>query len=178
MPKLDSTHLVDRIKRRLGELSAGATVGARDLRAVLTDQQNAQLEKNWTEQKALKAKHRPKSAEQRAALGWKTKRDLYIEALESALGLAQSEQLEAFESKLRRAEVRRAKIFLEAFSSAADKGKEPHACIAAANNDLARAGLQGVNVNRSDLIHTPPKQMQSTHTRTDDNPRSSPDEHE
>jgi hypothetical protein len=36
MPKLDATHIAERLRKRLAELEAGADVAAKDVRALLT----------------------------------------------------------------------------------------------------------------------------------------------
>ncbi len=53
MPKLDGTHIAERLQGRLDEMQRGEDIAARDLRAVLTDEQVAAMDAAWAEQQAL-----------------------------------------------------------------------------------------------------------------------------
>ena len=86
MPKLDGTHIAERLKGRLEELEQGKEVAARDLRTLLSKKQEAAMDAAWVEQQELRKKKRARNKEEEAALGWKSKRDIHIEALQSALG--------------------------------------------------------------------------------------------
>lgn len=54
MPKLDLTHIADRLKARLAELKAGKEVAAREIRALLNDEQLAAMDAAWVEQQDLR----------------------------------------------------------------------------------------------------------------------------
>ncbi len=77
MPKLDGTHIADRLRTRLDELLRGEEVAARDMKSLLTDEQIAAMDAAWAEQQALRKKKRARSKEEVEALGWKTKRDIW-----------------------------------------------------------------------------------------------------
>jgi hypothetical protein len=106
MPKLDGTHLPSRLESRLSELRAGKEVAARDIRVLLTDEQIAEMDAAWAAQQELRKKRRARTKEEEQALGWKTKRDIYIEAYERALKAAQDSELtkalEAENTKLKK----------------------------------------------------------------------------
>jgi hypothetical protein len=44
MPKLDGTHIFERLSERLEDLRQGKEVAARDLRALLTEEQEAAMD--------------------------------------------------------------------------------------------------------------------------------------
>ena len=79
MPKLDLTHIAERLQERLADLKAGKEVAAREIRALLDDKQLAAMDVAWAEQQELRKERRAK-----IALGWKTKREIHIEAYENA----------------------------------------------------------------------------------------------
>jgi hypothetical protein len=145
MPKLDGTHLPSRLASRLDELKAGKEVAARDIRALLTDEQIAEMDAAWAAQQELRKKKRARTKEEEQELGWKTKRDIYIEAYERALKAAQESELEALEQRMFKAEVRQARVFLDAFFAKRDEGREWTSAWDFANNELTRAGLPRVD---------------------------------
>lgn len=84
MPKLDGTHLPDRIEQRLADLKAEKEASSRDVRALLNDQQKADMDAAWSDQQELRKKKRARTKEEEKELGWKTKREIYVEAYEKA----------------------------------------------------------------------------------------------
>jgi hypothetical protein len=54
MPKLDGTHLPNRLAARLADLKAGKEVAARDIRALLNEKQIIELENALKKNKDLK----------------------------------------------------------------------------------------------------------------------------
>ena len=148
MPKLDGTHLPQRLEQRLVDLKAGKEVAVRDVKALLSDEQIAAMDVAWAEQQALRKIKRARTKEEEQAFGWKTKREIYIEAYERALGEANDVLLEAYEERLDKAEVRAAKIYLDVFFAAKDEGKEPYQADLAARNELKRAHLEKVETAR------------------------------
>jgi hypothetical protein len=111
MPKLDGTHIADRLQGRLEEMQRGDEVAARELRALLNDEQEAAMDAAWAAQQALRKKKRARTKEEEIAFGWKTKREIHIEALQSALNQAQGVELAAWEKRGHDAEVRQGSVF-------------------------------------------------------------------
>jgi len=136
MPKLDATHTIERLTRRLGQLRAGEEVPAKDIRAILNDEQIAELDAAWKEQQELRKLGRSK-----AAL-WKTKREVQIEMLESALKSARSTVVEAWKQKQMKATARQVRVYFDAIKAGEDKGKTEIQAKNWANNELTRAGLR------------------------------------
>lgn len=141
MPKLDLTHIAERLKARLANLKEGKEVAAREIRALLNDEQLTVMDAAWAEQQALRKVGRAKTEEE-LKLGWKTKREIHIAAYESALTEADDLQVGAWEKKQRDAEIRQAKIYMDSYSKAIEDGKDKTTAKNIANNDLTRAGLR------------------------------------
>lgn len=142
MPKLDGTHIAERLQGRLEQLQRGEEVAARDLRALLTAEQIAAMDAAWAEQQELRKQKRARTKEEEAALGWKSKRDIHIAALESALRDAQDAELTAWEKRLHDAEVRQGRVFFDELSEQLDAGVDMQTAKTRANNALTRAGLR------------------------------------
>jgi hypothetical protein len=142
MPKLDGTHIAERLKERIAKLKNGEEVAARDLRALLTDEQTAALEVAKKAQQELKKVKRARTKEEEKALGWKSIREIHIEALEAALKDAEDDELNAWEKRLRDAEIRQARIYFDTLDKEMTAGKELQTAKNKANNDLTRAGLR------------------------------------
>lgn len=145
MPKLDGIHIFQRLRERLEELREGKEVAARDLLALLTDEQANALGAAWAEQQALRKKKRARTKEEEAALGWKTKREIQIEAYERAIAESDDGMLDTLEGLQRQAQVRQAQIYMGSYSKARKEGREVYVAENLANNDLTRAGLQRVD---------------------------------
>ena len=142
MPKLDGTHIAERLKERIAKLKNGEEVAARDLRALLTDEQTAALDAAKKAQQELKKAKRARTKEEEKALGWKSIREIHIEALESALKEAEEDEVGAWEKRMRDAEIRQARIYFDTLESEIKAGKELQTAKNKANNDLTRAGLR------------------------------------
>ena len=141
MPKLDITHIAERLKERLTDLKAGKEIAAREIRALLNDEQLTAMDAAWTEQQELRKKKKARTKEDELALGWKTKREIHIEAYENALNEASDLQVGAWQKKLSDVEIRQARIYFESYGKAIDDGKASDVAKNIANNDLTRAGL-------------------------------------
>ena len=148
MPKLDGTHIVERLNKRLAELRNGDAVAARDVRALLTPEQVIAMDAAWAEQQALRKKKRARTKEEEAALGWKTIRQVQIAAYEAAVAEASVDELEAWETKQHDAEVRQGRIFFDELSKHLDTGVDASTAKMRANNALTRAGLQRMDGSR------------------------------
>lgn len=142
MPKLDGTQIADRLQGRLEEMRRGQEVAARDLRALLTAEQQAAMDAAWAEQQELRKKKRARTKEEEIALGWKSKRDIHIDALIAALREAHENELAAWEKRLLDAEVRQGRVFFDELSEQLDAGVDMQTAKTRANNALTRAGLR------------------------------------
>ena len=148
MPKLDGTHLVERLAERLADLKSGKEVAARDIKALLSDEQIAVMEAAWEGQQVLRKKKRARTKEEEEQLGWRSKRDIHIEAYERALKDADEGLLREFERLQRKAAVRQMRIYMDTMKEALAEGRDLSSAKTMANNALTRAGLC-----RMDEIH-------------------------
>jgi hypothetical protein len=156
MPKLDATHIAERLRTRLAELQAGAEVAAKDVRALLTSQQTAAMEAAWTEQQALRKTARARTDAEQQAAGWKTKREIRIAAFQQAIAESNKNILTELQKMQDQAEIRQAKIYLNALGKALDEGYDNEKAKSIANNELTRAGL-----NRMDILEQIVKRRKS-----------------
>lgn len=141
MPKLDGTHIADRLRKRLQQLQNGEEVAARDLRALLTDEQLAAIDAAWAEQQRLRKQSRATTPEAQTALGWKSKRDIHIAVLAAALKQAEDKQVDAWAKRQTDAEIRQMRIYMETLGAGLTAGDEMQTAKNKANNALTRAGL-------------------------------------
>lgn len=141
MPKLDATQLPQRIKARLADLKAGKEVSIRDIKALLSKKQIAAMETAWQEQQELRKVKRARTKEEEKEFGWKSKRDIYIEAYERASANSENSLLAEYKKKMKEAEVKAAKLYLDAFFEAKSEDKEHWQADAAGRNALTRAGF-------------------------------------
>lgn len=130
------------MEERLADLKAGKEVAARDVKALLNDEQVEAMDAAWAEQQALRKKKKARTKEEEKELGWKSKRDVCIEVYERALNDAQDNELSAWKKKQQNSEIRAARIFFEAWDEADKVGKRKEEAMNWANNELTRAGLR------------------------------------
>ena len=150
MPKVKDVYLAERIRKRIAELEAGEEVPAKDIKAVLTDEQLADIDAAWAKQQVLRKGKRARTEQEQLALGWRTKRDIRLEVLGKALKVADAGVLRALKDEQSKAEIRQARIYFEAVGKKLDEGYEPEKTRMFANNELTRAGLNrmdGVQVH-------------------------------
>lgn len=141
MPKLNNLQLADRLRKRTAELEAGVEIAAKDVRALLNNKQIEQLEAAWKNQQELRKRKRATTEEQQKELGWKTKRELRIEAFKQALSELEGNELEELKDLQYKKTVRQSRIYLDTYFSELDSGASKHQAEGRANNALTRAGL-------------------------------------
>jgi hypothetical protein len=141
MPKLDGTHITERLKLRLEQLHRGEDVARRELESLFTKEQIEAWDAAWDLQRQLRKAKRARTKEEEIRLGWKSKRDVTIQFVQDALAVAQNNLNLELKNLHHKSEVRRSRIFLDSYFSAIDKGKDRESAWLFANNDLTRAGL-------------------------------------
>ena len=151
MPKLDGTHLPGRLAERLADLKAGKEVAARDIKALLSDEQIAAMEAAWAEQQELRKGKRARTKEEEKELGWKTKREIHIEAYERAVEEANDGVLKEFERLQKEATKRQMRIYMDTMAEALKEGKDKGVAKNLANNALTQAGLQRMDALASKI---------------------------
>ena len=83
MPKLDGTHILERLKKRIEQLEAGDEIADKEIRSLLNDAQRADLDGAWAQQQQLRKNKRARTEQEQQALGWKSKRQVRIEVLKA-----------------------------------------------------------------------------------------------
>lgn len=139
MPKLSITQLVARIEKRLLDLENGVAFEVRDINSLLNEQQRAQLKEAWRDQQLLRKLHKPPKTELvKNQIGWKTIREVRTAIYKKALDEARASTLPSLTVELEKKEIRKAKVFLDAFSNAHDQEKN---ALSAGNIAVSRAGF-------------------------------------
>jgi hypothetical protein len=142
MPKLDGTHIADRLKDRLVKLKSGEEVAARDLKSLLTYEQTAAMDAAWAQQQVLRKQKRARTREEEIEFGWKTKRDIHIEALSNALHEAELNELAAWQKKAYDVEVRQGRVYFDEIKAQTDAGVDTRTAKIRANNALTTSKLR------------------------------------
>jgi hypothetical protein len=141
MPKLNNLQLAERIRQRFAQLEAGEELAAKDVRALLTDAQHTELEAAWQHQQQLRKGKRATTEAQQKALGWKSKRELRVEAFKQALAELDKDELQTVNDLQLKSEVRRSRIYLDTYFAERDKTASKQQAEGRANNALTRAAL-------------------------------------
>jgi hypothetical protein len=141
MPKLDATHIADRLRSRLADLEAGAEVAAKEIRALLTPAQIAAMDAAWAEQQELRKVATARTEAEKQALGWKTKRDIHIEAYKRAVTDSNKNILTELRKMQDQADIRQFRIYMDTLIKAEEDGYTKEQAKSMANNALTRAGL-------------------------------------
>jgi hypothetical protein len=149
MPKLDATHIAERLRSRLADLEAGAEVAAKEIRALLTPEQIAAMDAAWTEQQELRKMTKARTDEEKQALGWKTKRDIHIEAYKQAIADSRKNLASELRQMQEQADIRQARIYFDTWGKALDDDRTPEQARKMANNALTRAGLARMDGGRA-----------------------------
>jgi hypothetical protein len=159
MPKVKDAYLSDRIRKRIDELEAGEEVSAKDIKAVLTDEQLADIDAAWAKQQVLRKGKRARTEQEQLALGWRTKREIRLLVLRKALKVADAGVLRALKDEQSKAEIRQARIYFEAVGKKIDEGYEPAKARMFANNELTRAGLNRMDGARAHSLTRRDKEL-------------------
>jgi len=142
MPKLDGTHIHARLRQRFEQLKNGEEVARRELETLLTTQQIDAWDAAWNEQKQLRKAKRARTKEEEAALGWKSKREITIEAIQAALTESEDGLVDEFERLQKEAIKRQMRIYMDTMAEALKAGKDEGVAKNLANNALTQAGLK------------------------------------
>jgi hypothetical protein len=72
MPKINDTHLPERLKEAIKQLEAGVEVEAKKNKTLLNAKQQKELDDAWTKQQVLRKQHKPPKTEaEKKKMGWK-----------------------------------------------------------------------------------------------------------
>ena len=121
MPKLNPTHLPDRLKEAINQLEAGIEVEAKKNKTLLNAKQQQVLEDAWNEQQALRKQHKPPKTEaEKKKIGWKDKREVRIEIYKQALAELEENIFDIHLKQLEREQAKATKAYLKGYFSATD----------------------------------------------------------
>ena len=122
MPKLTDALIFEKLREQLADLKAGKEVEARKMKTILSDAQLKQIDDKWNEQQKLRAKVKARTKQQQIDAGYKSKREVQIEVYEEAV--KEQNPLTILQKEMRKADVRRAKIFMDSYGNARKNGKD------------------------------------------------------
>ena len=148
MPKLNITHLPQRLRERLAKLERGGEISKYDIEVLLKPEQVVRLHKAQEVQDLLRKTHkRPKTKEQEQAIGWKTKLEVRIEIYKQAIEEAEGGMLGGIRKLQADSEVKAAKVFMDSWSEAVKDGKSSWSAQSVGNIALTRAGFNKFSAN-------------------------------
>ena len=142
MPKLNNTHLPERIQEHIEKMERGEEVEAKKDKTLLNEQQQKELKEALAQQQQLKKTHkRPKTQEEKDAIGWKEIREVRLEIYRQALEQLSANVVDDIRELQRQREAKAARVFMEAWSKAGKEGRVGSSAISAGNIALTRAGF-------------------------------------
>jgi len=142
MPKLNNTHLPERIQEHIAKIERGEEVEAKKDKTLLNEQQQKELKEALAHQQKLKKTHkRPKTQEEKDAIGWKEIREVRLGIYKQALKELNANVVDDIRELQRQREAKAARVFMEAWSKAGKEGKVGNSAISAGNIALTRAGF-------------------------------------
>jgi hypothetical protein len=122
MPKLNITHIPERLREVIEQLERGEEVEAKKNKTLLNDKQQKALDDAWTEQQRLRKTHKsPKTEEQKQQIGWKDKREVRIESYKQALTELEKNTFDDYLSHLEKEQVKATKAYLSGYFSANER---------------------------------------------------------
>ena len=142
MPKLNNTHLPERIQEQIAKMERGEEVEAKKDKTLLNEQQQKELKEALAHQQQLKKTHkRPKTQEEKDAIGWKEIRDVRLGIYKQALEELSANVVDDIKELQRQREAKAARVFMDAWSRAGKEGKVGNSALSAGNIALTRAGF-------------------------------------
>jgi hypothetical protein len=142
MPKLNNTHLPERIQEHIAKMERGEEVEAKKDKTLLNDQQQKELKEALAQQQQLKKTHkRPKTQKEKDAIGWKEIRDVRLGIYKQALKELKNNVVVEITKLQRQREAKAARVFMDAWSKAIDEGKSEFSAKSAGYIAQTRAGF-------------------------------------
>lgn len=119
MPKLNDTHLPERLKEAIKQLEAGKEVEAKKNKTLLNATQQKALDDAWTKQQALRKQHKPpKTEEEKKKIGWKDKREVRTEIYKQALTELEENIFDIQLKQLAKEQVKATKAYMDGYMNA------------------------------------------------------------
>jgi hypothetical protein len=121
MPKLNDTHLPERLKEAINQLEEGKEVEAKKNKTLLNAEQQQALVDVWDKQQELRKQHKPpKSEAEKKKIGWKDKREVRIEIYKQALAELEENIFDIHLKQLEREQAKATKAYLKGYFGATD----------------------------------------------------------
>ena len=140
MPKLNATHLPERLKEAIEQLERGEEVEAKKNKTLLNAEQQKALDDAWAEQQELRKKHKPpKTDGEKKKIGWKDKREVRIEIYKQALAELEENIFDITLKQLEKEQANATRAYLKGYFGATEgQDKDSAGKIA-----MSRAGFYG-----------------------------------
>ena len=151
MPKINDTHLPERLKKAIKELKAGVEVEAKKNKTLLNAKQQKELDDAWTKQQALRKQYKPpKTEEEKKKLGWKDKREVRIDIYKQALADLEENIFDIHLRQLDKEQAKATKAYLKGYFGATERQDKD----SAGKIEVQRAGFKvsnGRSMSKRDL---------------------------
>lgn len=122
MPKLNDTHLPDRLREAIKQLEAGVEVEAKKNKTLLNATQQKALEDAWLIQQALRKQYKPPKTEaEKKIIGWKDKREVRIEIYKQVLDHLEKNILDIELEYLRKEQIKATKAYMKGYFGATER---------------------------------------------------------
>ena len=139
MPKLNDTHLPERLEEAIKQLEAGEEVEAKKNKTLLSATQQKELENAWTQQQALRQKHKPpKTEEEKKKIGWKDKREVRIDIYKQALAELEENFVDIHLKQLAKEQAKATRAYLKGYFGASERQDKD----SAGKIEVQRAGFK------------------------------------
>lgn len=142
MPKINNIHKHDRLRERIEQLKRGDEVAIKDLNSLLTKDQQQQMKDAWANEKVLRDTKAIEESE------WKSIRDVRIEYLSKVLAERDLNVVVEFDELAKQREIQAAKVFLDAYFVASEKGEN---AMSKANIALQKGGYKPTHATRTGI---------------------------
>ncbi|MBT8581745.1 hypothetical protein G6653_02995 [Polynucleobacter paneuropaeus] len=138
MPKLNDTHLPERLREAIKQLEGGEEVEAKKNKTLLNAKQQKTLVGAWDQQQALRKKHKPPKTEaEKKKIGWKDKREVRIDIYKQALADLEKDIFGIHLKQLAKEQAKATKAYLTGYFGATERQDKDSAGKIA----VARAGF-------------------------------------
>lgn len=142
MPKINNTHIAERIAEHIERMERGLEVEAKKDKTLLNDTQQHALKTALEHQRQLKKSNkRPKTQAEKDVMGWKEIRDVRLDFYKQTLEELKANAVDDIFELQQKREAKANRVFMDAWSKASADGKERYSAISAGNIALTRAGF-------------------------------------
>ena len=142
MPKINNTHIAERIAEHIERMERGLEVEAKKDKTLLNETQQHALKTALEHQRQLKKSNkRPKTQAEKDAMGWKEIRDVRLEFYKQTLEELKTNAVDDILELQQKREAKGNRVFMDAWNKASADGKDRYSAISAGNIALTRAGF-------------------------------------